>query len=196
MGEQAVTIIRQTESPGGSMEQAYAEMLLQLCHLPGDGRLAAPCFARDRGKGPGLRHAGEASDRPDQVHYFTIPRKYAMPKTKVIPTRLTAYVAAIARRTGAITYSSGAELHHDLSAGQLIRWRLTMKNLVLAAAAVVALGTGTAVAHNGVDAHQAAGDQSAQAVSQAEFAFATTSRDRTWIYPAFGNNGGGEGTQQ
>jgi hypothetical protein len=61
-----------------------------------------------------------------------------------------------------------------------------MKNLVLATAAVLAFGIGTAFADGNVSAQPARNSG----------AFASTSRGTVWIYPAFTTTGGTQGGQQ
>jgi hypothetical protein len=119
-----------------------------------------------------------------------------MSKTKVIRALLEAYVARIARRTELLTYSSRGELHHDLSAGLALLWRLPMRNLVLAAVTAMAIGTGAAYAHNPTSDHAAQVTRDTQVSAYGQVALATTTRERVWIYPAFRGNSDADGGQQ
>ena len=70
MVEQFLAVFGQAEPPRGAMEQAHAEMVLQLADQPGGGRMAGAGFAGHGGERPGLDHADEGAEGTQQFHDF------------------------------------------------------------------------------------------------------------------------------
>lgn len=71
-----------------------------------------------------------------------------------------------------------------------------MKHLVLAAAALLALGVGTAFADGNVTAQPAQTRHAAWATAQSGQGYTSTSRASVWVYPAFGAGDSTQGGEQ
>ena len=82
---------------------------------------------------------------------------------------------------------------HPPTLGGPRRWSTKMKNLLLAAAAVVAIGSGTAFADSDLRAQSAQVSQSGQ---QGQSALANDSHASVWIYPAFRGDAFAEGGER
>jgi hypothetical protein len=71
-----------------------------------------------------------------------------------------------------------------------------MRNLMLAAAAVVAFGTGSALADGNVYAPPAQTSHATPSADHAVSTFASTTREETSVYPAFRSEGYTQGGNQ
>ena len=147
MAEQRLAIVGQAEASRGTVEQAHLEMLFQRRDLTGHRRLAGVRLPRHRRERAGLGHPDKRAQSADQVHDFPTLRKDEFQESRIIFPRQEVYLTLIAIRdsTADLPRSDRVRPRLPPDSGSKLR-RMTMRTMMLAAAAVVALGVGSAFA--------------------------------------------------
>jgi hypothetical protein len=123
------------------MEQAGAEMVFEQSDLPGDGRGAAVGFPGDGGEGADIGDAREGLKGGDQVHDFTDFSNSDDKNSPIIFSQQEDHLRLIDDPTEITDQPSPAK-----PAGNLMEIQMSSKTLILAAAAVLSLGVGSAFA--------------------------------------------------
>ena len=151
MAEQRLAIVGQAEASRRTVEQAHLEMLFQRRDLTGHRRLAGVRLPRDSRERAGLGHPDKRAQSADQVHDFPALRKDEFQESRIIFPRQEVYLRPSRYGTAPLTYPGDrSDPSSRRDSGSKPR-RMTMKTMMLAAAAVLSLGVGSAFANEGDD---------------------------------------------